>query len=229
MELKNTFKFNDKKIIKQLEKRIIDISYKHNLSHLNSCISSLPIIYNIYKKIDLKKDKFVLSNGHAGLALYVVLEYFCKPYYNAEFHYLENGIHPTKSFYIDASTGSLGCGIAIATGFAVADKYRKVYCIISDGECSEGIVWESLQFISDNKINNIEIHVNYNGTSAYRYIDYDVLAKRLRAFLPTINIHRFDMNHPILKSINLNGKCIDAHYKILNNSEYEEISKTIAI
>ena len=57
----------------KIKKRLIDITYKEKLSHLSSCLSSLPIIIDIYEQ---KKDDeiFILSNGHSGLALYCVLE-----------------------------------------------------------------------------------------------------------------------------------------------------------
>ena len=62
-------------IIKTLSNRLIEISYNHKLSHISSCLTSLPIIFDIYNRKQ-KDEKFVLSNGHAGLALYVVLEHF---------------------------------------------------------------------------------------------------------------------------------------------------------
>ncbi len=58
--------------IDNLNKRVLEISIKHNLSHLGSCFTALPIIFEIYNK-KKPEDKFVLSSGHAGLALYVLL------------------------------------------------------------------------------------------------------------------------------------------------------------
>ena len=116
--------------IDKLNKRILEISIKHKLSHLGSCFTTLPIIYEIYSK-KRPEDKFVLSNGHAGLALYVVLEHF----YNVDAeHLLETyGIHPERDIenFIDVSTGSLGLGITIATGMALANSNIKVYCIMN--------------------------------------------------------------------------------------------------
>jgi len=76
-----------------LVKRILDISYQEKLSHLSSCLSALPIVEEIYEK--KKEDEvFILSNGHAGLALYVVLEkkYGVDPVMLLHKH----GIHPSK-------------------------------------------------------------------------------------------------------------------------------------
>ena len=113
-------------IINKLNERILEISIKHKLSHLGSCFTALPIIYEIFLEKQAT-DKFVLSSGHAGLALYVVLEHF---YGVAAEHLLETyGIHPERDLenFIDVSTGSLGLGITIATGIAVANPNITVY------------------------------------------------------------------------------------------------------
>ena len=109
-----------------LEKRIFDISYRHKLSHLSSNLSSVGIIDEIYS---IKKDNepFILSNGHAGLALYVVLE----KYYgiDPEMLHEKHGVHPNRDIEnkIYYSAGSLGCGLPAACGMAIADKNRNVY------------------------------------------------------------------------------------------------------
>ena len=112
-----------------LVKRILDISYQEKLSHLSSCLSALPIVEEIYEK--KKEDEvFILSNGHAGLALYVVLEskYGIDPVMLLHKH----GIHPGKDLEnkLYCSTGSLGSGLPIAVGHALADRTKNVYCMI---------------------------------------------------------------------------------------------------
>jgi transketolase N-terminal domain/subunit len=197
-------------IINKLNERILEISIKHNLSHLGSCFTALPIIFEIYNK-KKPEDKFVLSNGHAGLALYVVLEHF----YNVDAeHLLEtHGIHPERDLgnFIDVSTGSLGLGITIATGIALANPNIKVYCVISDGESAEGSIWEALRFIDENQIKNIEIHANVNGWAAYKPVNSDKLTQRLKSFLPGINIHYTDVNEIIQFETSL-----AAHYVMAN-------------
>ena len=198
--------------IDKLNKRILEISIKHKLSHLGSCFTTLSIIYEIYSK-KRPEDKFVLSNGHAGLALYVVLEHFYKV--DAE-HLLETyGIHPERDIenFIDVSTGSLGLGITIATGMALANSNIKVYCIISDGESAEGSVWEALRFIDENQIKNIEVHANINGWAAYKSVNTEKLTKQLKAFLPEIKIHNTDLNEVIQFETPLS-----AHYLTANNN-----------
>jgi transketolase N-terminal domain/subunit len=201
-----------KENINKLNKRILEISIKHKLSHLGSCFTALPIIYEIYFK-KRPEDKFVLSNGHAGLALYVVLEHFYGV--DAE-HLLETyGIHPERDLenFIDVSTGSLGLGITIATGMALANPNIKIYCTISDGESAEGSIWEALRFIDENQIKNIEIHANINGWAAYKSVDSDKLSQRLKSFLPEINIHYTDVNEIIQFETSL-----AAHYTMANNN-----------
>ena len=177
--------------MKPLEKRIMDITYQENLSHLSSTLSALPIIEEIYNE---KKDDevFILSNGHAGLALYVVLEskYGIDPVMLLHKH----GIHPGKDLEnkLYCSTGSLGSGLPIAVGHALADRTKNVYCLISDGEAAEGSIWESLRFIKEAKLDNLKVYINVNGMGAYDYIDVDYLIARLKAFLPSINVRMSD-------------------------------------
>ena len=197
-----------------LKKRLIEIAYKHKLGHLGSYLSALEIIDSIYKKMD-RDDIFILSSGHAALALYVCLEKYRGQ--DAEELFLKHGGHPhwDEEVGIHCSTGSLGLGITIALGRAIANKNRKVYVLVSDGECAEGSVWEALKTIVEEKINNIEIHVNVNGYAAYKEVDIKYLSNRLKTFLPEINIHYTTVEHfSFLKGLN-------AHYHIMKENDYQ--------
>ena len=199
-----------------LEQRIIDITYQEKMSHLSSVLSAAPIIEEIYTK---KKDDevFVLSNGHAGLALYCMLEqkYGVDPV--ALLH--KHGIHPNRDLpnHLYVSTGSLGSGLPIAVGHALARPEKTVYCMISDGECAEGSIWESLRFINDYPVDNIEVYANINGMGAYDMIDEDLLVRRLQAFLPRINIR---VSKPTEFSF---AKGLKTHYHTLSKEDYESI------
>lgn len=197
-----------------IEKRILDITYQEKLSHLSSCLSAWPIIYEIY---NIKKDDevFILSNGHAGLALYVILEekYGLDPVMLLHKH----GIHPGKDLEnkIYCSTGSLGSGLPIAVGHALADRNKNVYCLISDGECAEGSIWEALRFIHTANLTNLHVYVNINGMSAYEYLDRDYLADRLRSFLPRITIrHSEPTNFTFAQGLL-------THYYVLKPGDYQ--------
>jgi transketolase len=197
-----------------LKKRILEIAYKHKLSHLGSYLSAVGIIDEIYKSKN-KEDIFILSSGHAALALYVVLEKYEDK--NAEELFLKHGGHPHRDEDdgIYCSTGSLGLGITVAVGRALADKNKKIHVLISDGESAEGSVWESLRFIQENNLSNIEIYVNVNGYAAYDKVDTKYLVDRLKAFLPSINIKYTNVNqYPFLRGLN-------AHYHIMSEEDYK--------
>jgi len=171
------------------ERRIFEITYQERLSHLSSCLSAWPIIHEIYSR-KTEDEIFILSNGHAGLALYCELEarYGIDPVMLLHKH----GIHPGKDLEnkLYCSTGSLGSGLPIAVGRALADRTKNVYCMISDGEAAEGSIWESLRFAHVAKLDNLKVYVNINGMSAYEHLDVEYLERRLLSFLPSINIRK---------------------------------------
>ena len=199
-----------------LKKRIIDIAFKNRLSHLGSYLSSVDIIDEIYSKMK-PDDIFILSSGHAALAQYVCLEKYYK--IDAEYLFEKHGGHPVldEENKIYCSTGSLGLGIAFGLGRALANKNKDVHVLISDGECAEGSVWESLRLIHELKITNIHIYCNINGYCAYDEIDIPYLTQRLQAFLPRIEL-RFTTveQYPFLKGLN-------AHYHIMSENDYRSI------
>ena len=156
--------------------RLIQIAKDNKLSHLGSSLTALGIIEEIYAK-KRSDDKFVLSSGHAHLAHAVVME--SGGGLDAEKTIQESGIHCTREAGCDVSTGSLGLGITVAVGLALADKGRDVYCLISDGEMAEGSVWEALEVVRKEKITNFKLYVNANGWSAYDKTDRPILKAKL--------------------------------------------------
>lgn len=204
-----------------LIKRILDISYKNKLSHLGSYFSSVDIIDHIYSQKE-ESDIFILSAGHCATALYAVIE---KHYgIDAEYLFNKHGGHPHRDEdnRIFCSTGSLGSGITVAIGRALANKNRTIHCLISDGECAEGSVWESLKFIYENNLKNIKVYVNVNGYAAYDMVDTQYLVNRLRSFLPDINVHYTSVcKFPFLRGLN-------AHYHIMDQKDYEQAIEQIS-
>jgi transketolase len=201
-----------------LLRRIIDITYKEKISHLSSTLSAAPILEEIYAQ--RKDDEVViLSNGHSGLALYCVLEqrYGVDPV--ALLH--KHGIHPGKDLdnYLYCSTGSLGSGLPIAVGHAIATPDKKVYCMVSDGECAEGSIWEALRFIQERPLDNLEVYANINGMGAYDKIDVDYLVQRLQSFLPRIHIRK---SEPYKWSF---AQDLLTHYYVLKPEDYAEITQ----
>jgi transketolase len=199
-----------------LERRVVDISYHEKIGHLSSNLNAVNIIDEIYQS---KKptDQFVLSSGHAALAWYVVLEKYQGHDAVALFH--ELGVHPHRrpGTDITVSTGSLGMGITVAVGYALADRTRDVYCLVSDGECGEGAVWEALRFIHEAKLDNLHVYANVNGMIAYDLIDREYIETRLRAFLPRINIrHTQPPKWPWAQGVL-------THYYVLKPEDYQKL------
>ncbi|HET8688290.1 MAG TPA: thiamine pyrophosphate-dependent enzyme [Methanosarcina sp.] len=181
-------------------------------------MSAAPILEEIYNQRQ-EDEVFILSNGHAGLALYCLLEqrYGVDPVELLHKH----GIHPGKDLenHLYCSTGSLGSGLPIAVGHALATPHKKVWCMVSDGECAEGSIWESLAFIHKHPVDNLEVYANINGLGAYDSIDVENLASRLRAFLPRINIR---ISEPYDWST---AKGLQTHYSNLTTETFEELMK----
>lgn len=188
----------------ELHERILEISKKHHISHLGSALTSVDIIEEIYKEKEYD-EPFVLSMGHAGLALYVINESYWG--LNAEHTYLSYGVHPERSDRIDCSTGSLGQGISIALGMALADRSKNVYCLISDGELYEGSVWESANIMHKYNVTNLKVYLNYNGWSAYDSVPQWMI-DNICAIMPDIKIRK-----TCVEDYGLSG--LSAHYVTL--------------
>ena len=109
-------------------------------------------------------------------------------------------------------------GIIFAVGRALANPSRKVHVMISDGESTEGSVWEALRYIEEKGVENIEVHVNANGYACYDEMDVDYLERRCRAFLPRIHFHKTEKE--TFPFSFLHG--LDAHYIKINEEQYCE-------
>ncbi len=165
---------------------ILDRSYHAKIGHIGSSLSIADIISTLFFDVmcesstDSESDMFVLSKGHASLALYGAL--YIKG--NITKEELENftgdntllGVHPEYLVKgIPFSSGSLGQGITYACGAALAAKMRKskrrVFALISDGECDEGSVWETALFAAEQQLSNLAVIIDENGQQALRYTD----------------------------------------------------------
>lgn len=203
---------------RDLKRRIIDISYRYKLSHIGSCLTAVDIINEIYeqKKPD---EKFVLSSGHAGLALYVVIEKY--EGIDAEKIFNHHGVHPDrcKECHLDCSSGSLGNGLPIAVGMALANRNKNAYCLISDGECAEGSIWEALRIRREENITNLKVFLNWNGYSAYKESDWTLKQIIWEWYL--VSIHETEIEQfPFLK-----GQ--DAHYYTMNEEDYKNAMEVL--
>ena len=167
-----------------------------------SIVEILAVLYANILRVDPKnaddpdRDRFILSKGHACVALYAILAekgFFPKSEL-AKFGKKESilGGHPDmrKVNGIEASTGSLGHGFPFGAGQALAAKLDskdyKVFVIVGDGECQEGSVWETALFAPQHKLDNLAVIVDYNKIQAMDRLDnivtLDPLADKWRAF-----------------------------------------------
>lgn len=199
-----------------IEQRILKISKKHNLSHIGSCLTHYGPIEAVYR-LRQEDEPFILSSGHAALALYCILEAWGKG--DAEKMYLKHGTHPNHDVKdgIWASTGSLGHGIGIAVGYAISNPERIVYVICSDGETAEGSFWEALRIAGDLRLENLRLAVVCNGYGAYGKIEVDILEKRLQLFYPCVSVKANLFNYPDW----LQGQ--DGHYVVMSDEQYKEL------
>jgi len=161
---------------------ILEMIHTSGSGHPGGSLSVVEILMALYynmAKIDPKnprweeRDRIVLSKGHAAPALYAILAdlgYFPKEDLRA-FRQLQSHLqgHPDmhKTPGVDMSTGSLGQGVAVAGGLALAAKKKgapyQVYAVIGDGEAQEGIVWEAAMSASHYKLDNLTVLLDHNG------------------------------------------------------------------
>ena len=182
----NSFKITKKDILiskkncHDYRKRILDISQKVSALHIGGAFSCLEILNFIYShllsKKKTKKDLFILSKGHSAIAQYVILESMgILKKKDLDAYCTKDGIlgcHPDiENSGINASTGSLGHGLGMATGIAHAFKINKTKqkCIVvlSDGELQEGSTWESLMMAANLELDNLIIFLDHNGSQSF--------------------------------------------------------------
>ncbi len=168
---------------RELRKNIFLAGYRGGTAHLASCFSAVEILYSLYIKGIMRhdptvpdwpeRDRFLLSKGHAGLALYAVLA--MAGYITEEelFSYLQPHCHiggePNLGDApgIEASTGSLGHGLSTGIGMAAAQKLdgngAKTFVLLGDGESQEGTVWEAAMSAASLLLDNLIVVLDCNG------------------------------------------------------------------
>jgi transketolase len=194
--------------------KIITNIHASHIASAYSCLDLLIYLYNQVLKItplkahDLNRDKFILSKGWGVSALYTVLMQQGFITKKDLFTYCQDGSKyigcATRNGIpgIEATTGSMGHGLPIAVGMALAGKIQKlpfkVYVLISDGECDEGSTWESILFAGHHKLDNLTMIIDYNKWQSYGRVkdilDLDPIANKLSSFkwnVREINGHSF--------------------------------------
>ena len=173
---------NLKNIALNIRRNIVKMIYKASSGHPGGALSCTDILTALYfeeMNIDVKnpkspdRDRFVLSKGHASAALYATLAErgFIRKEELDGFRNINSNLqgHPdmNKIPGVDMSTGSLGQGLSVANGIAIAgkldNKKYRVYCLMGDGEIQEGQIWEAAMTASQYKLDNLCAIIDYNG------------------------------------------------------------------
>lgn len=168
--------------LRELRKDIFLTGFKGGMAHIASCYSCLEILYTLYIRGILRydrkdakwkdRDRFILSKGHAGLALYGIMVKAGLMDEDEYHSYLKPGSHiggepcMRDSKWVEATTGSLGHGLSMAVGMAMALKAdqspARVYVLLGDGECEEGTVWEAAISAAAFRLDNLTVILDCN-------------------------------------------------------------------
>jgi transketolase len=190
---------------RRLRARVVEMSHVAETPHLGSSLSCIDMLVAAYwgflridatQPLDPNRDRFILSKGHAATALYAVLAE--RGFFDPKLldTYNEDGAalpeHPGLQCVpgVEAATGSLGHGLPIALGMALAARIhnRPTRCVVlmSDGECEEGSVWEAAMFAPAQKLDTVTVMIDYNKWQATGRSDEIMalapLAEKWRAF-----------------------------------------------
>lgn len=182
----------------------LKLVHKAKASHIGSALSiadllgvliSRPNLFNLSTAVDPKRDRLLLSKGHACVALYSALclkgffeEEEMMSYGNDFSPFMNHASHFVPG--VEISTGALGHALPIGCGKAIAAKRLfkawHTFVILSDGELQEGSNWEALMFASHHKLNNITICIDYNNLQSLDTVENTLslqpLGKKLSAF-----------------------------------------------
>jgi transketolase len=166
----------------QIRRGVLEHSKRANVGHIGSSLSVVDLLAALFGGVlevesatDPERDRFILSKGHAALALYVTLRATGRLTDDDLDSFCVDGspfaTHPEHSICgVDFSTGSLGHGLSYAAGVALAARLagskRRAFVLLSDAECNEGAVWEAIMFAAHHRLGNVIVLVDVNGQQA---------------------------------------------------------------
>jgi transketolase len=247
-----------------IRKSILHMVHYSKSSHVGTCLSIVDILYVLYYKVMhidpvnpqmVDRDKFILSKGHGSAALYATLAergFYPKAFLDQ--YYVDGGILPghldkEAAPGIEASAGSLGHGLSIGIGMALANQLNHsdahIYVLVGDGECNEGSIWEAVMLAATLKLNNLTVIIDYNKLQSFGWtnevINQENMSERWKAFgWDAIDIDGHDLQaieeafrlpsngpraiiaHTIKgKGISYMENKLEWHYKSPNDSELE--------
>lgn len=168
-------------IAQRVRGHLVQMSHNARAAHLGSALSCVDLLVALYWEAiridpmspnDPSRDRAILSKGHASAALYAVLAkkgFFDESLlatYGRNGENLPEQMGPKCVPGIEAATGSLGHGLPIGAGIALAGQIRRqahrTFVLLSDGECNEGSVWEAAMFAAANRLDNLTVIIDYN-------------------------------------------------------------------
>jgi transketolase len=173
------------RLANEIRRAVVDESMRAGVGHIGSALSIADLLAALYGGVlrigepaEAERDRFVLSKGHAALGLYAALAATGRidpellSTYCGEGSML--GAHPEHVLPgVDFSTGSLGQGLSIATGAALAAQRqgspRRVFALLSDAETNEGSIWEAAMFAAHHRLSNLVALIDVNGQQALGY------------------------------------------------------------
>lgn len=229
--------YNLLEISKNIRRSILEMNHMANASHTGSALSIvelLTVLYFNYLNINPEdpnndnRDRFILSKGHASSALYATLAE--KKFFSKELlkkFYIDNGILPghidkDAAPGLECAAGSLGHGLSIGLGMAIAALYKKtkskIVVMISDGELNEGSIWEPLLLAPHLKTLNLTVIIDYNKIQSFgrtnEIVNLEPLPEKLKAFnwdVYEIDGHNFEEIMSVMNIANTSPKAIIAH------------------
>lgn len=252
---------NYKTLSLKIRKSILKIANSSQCSHIGSNLSIVDILSVLYGKfLKNKKNSFILSKGHACLAQYcflkemgIITDKTLNTFGKDGTILMSHASHKVPG--VNLSTGSLGHGLPVATGIALANKINKkkskMFVLLSDGELDEGSNWESILFSCHQKLNNLVVIIDYNKLQSIdtvkNTLNLEPLDKKFKSFgfkVVNINGHNHDqifkaLNSKSLKPLvvianTIKGKGVSFmensvlwHYKSLNSEDYQKALKVV--
>lgn len=203
----------------KIRENILKMTHYSHASHVGAALSCADILYVIYAKIadinlnnleQQNRDKVILSKGHASVALYSVLaELGLMPKEKLESYYIDGSElsgHLDKNNYpaIDCSTGSLGHGLPIAIGMALACPKQKIFVIIGDGELNEGSIWEGILFAGKHSLPNLTVIIDKNNLQALNTTDQIADYSNLLSIFTNLGLQAYEIdghNHAEIEKV----------------------------
>lgn len=216
-----------------IRRTILEQSKRAGVGHIGSCLSVADALAALYGSVlrvkrddDPARDRLIMSKGHAALALYAAMHASGRLSDEALDTYCADGSavagHPEHFLPgVELSTGSLGHGLSMGAGAALAGRLHghdgRVFVLMSDAECNEGSVWEAVMFAAHHGLSSLVALVDANGQQALgrtrEVIDLDPLGDRWRAF--GWNVHEIDGHDPDLLAQNLDALDGDAPHVVI--------------